>query len=114
MLWWVKRKRSVLCTWPEIASTGSPSAVAVTKPVAKFDAPGPEVVRTTPGFPVILPTPAAMKAAFCSCRVKTNLGVRGSLECSSNSNTRSILAPGIPKTNLTSWLIKLSTIAFAP
>ena len=66
MLWCVKRKRSVRCTCPAIAKTGSPSAVAVTRPVAKLEAPGPDVAITTPGFPVIRPTPAAMKAAFCS------------------------------------------------
>ncbi len=97
-----------------MANTGSPSAVAVSNPVARFPTPGPEVVSTTPGLPVIRPTPAAINAAFCSCLVIINLGFFARLECSSCSNNKSILAPGIPKIYGTSWLIKLSRIESDP
>ena len=64
--WWVRLSRSARGTAPAIATMGSPSVVAVTRPVARFDAPGPDVTRHTPGVPVSRPTAAAMKAAFCS------------------------------------------------
>ena len=53
-------------TDPIIATTGSPSVVAVTRPVVRFAAPGPDVAMQTPGMPVMRPTAAAMNAAFCS------------------------------------------------
>jgi predicted TIM-barrel fold metal-dependent hydrolase len=60
--------RSLSGTAPHSATTGSPSVLAVTRPVARLVVPGPEVTRTTPGVPVSRPTAAAMNAAFCSCR----------------------------------------------
>lgn len=36
ILWCVKRNKSFLLTWPPIANTGSPSEVAVNKPVVKL------------------------------------------------------------------------------
>src|SRR6516164_1045733 len=41
-------------------------------PVARLSAPGPRVDMQTPGFPVSRPCVAAMKAAACSCRVRTS------------------------------------------
>ena len=41
--WWVRLSRSARGTAPAVATMGSPSVVAVTRPVARFDAPGPEV-----------------------------------------------------------------------
>ena len=108
--WCERFNKSQRFTCPEMARTGSPSSVAVTSPVAKFDTPGPLVVITTPGLPVIRPIPCAIKAAFCSWRATINFGPLSS----SVSKTRSIFAPGIPKTYSTSWLIRLSTTRSAP
>ena len=85
-----------------MAKTGSPSAVAVTSPVARLDTPGPEVVKTTPGLPVKRPIPPAINEAFCSWRVTINFGAFGFTGWSNRSKSRSILAPGTPKTYLTS------------
>ena len=40
-----------LGTWPEIQTNGIESIKASVKPVTAFVAPGPEVTKTTPGFP---------------------------------------------------------------
>ena len=66
ILWWVCLSFIDRGTAPPRATTGSPSVVAVIRPVARFDTPGPEVAITTPGVPVSRPMQAAMKVAFCS------------------------------------------------
>ena len=108
--WWARLCKSPRLTWPLIARIGSPSSVAVTSPVARFDTPGPLVVITTPGSPVIRPIPCAIKDAFCSWRATISFGPLSSKV----SKTRSIFAPGIPKTYSTLWLMRLSTIKSAP
>src|SRR6516225_9068640 len=55
-------------TAPPIATTGSPSVVAVARPVTRLEQPGPDVTSTTPALPVMRPIPPAMNAAFFSCR----------------------------------------------
>src|SRR5215469_4966566 len=93
-----------------MATSGSPSELAVARPVTRFEQPGPEVTKTTPALPVIRPTPLAMKAAFCSCRQTTVL----IFESTSVSNTLSTFAPGIPKTYSTPCASKLFTNKSAP
>ena len=44
---------------------------AVANPVMALVAPGPEVTKTTPGFPVLLAYPSAAWTAPCSCLTKT-------------------------------------------
>ena len=46
-------------TCPEITMTGVESIKAVARPVIALVAPGPEVTRATPGFPVDLAYPSA-------------------------------------------------------
>jgi len=58
-------------TAPQSATTGSCSVLAVSRPVARFAVPGPEVTSTTPGVPVSRPIAPAMNAAFCSWRHTT-------------------------------------------
>ena len=58
---------------PVIRIIGIAPRSAYAAPVEKFSAPGPSVLRQTPGFPVNRPYVAAMNAAGCSCRVTTNL-----------------------------------------
>ena len=41
-------------TWPDITIIGIESINAVAIPVIALVAPGPEVTKTTPGFPVAL------------------------------------------------------------
>ena len=53
-----------------IQINGILSAKAVAIPVITLVAPGPEVTAHTPGLPVILASPLAAWAAFCSVRVK--------------------------------------------
>ena len=91
-------------------TTGSPSEVAVAKPVTRFEQPGPEVTSATPAFPVMRPMPLAMKAAFCSCRQTMVL----IFESASVSNTLSTFAPGMPKTYSTPWASRLFTNNSAP
>jgi hypothetical protein len=74
MDWCVRLSRSASGTAPHKATIGSPSVLAVTRPVARFAVPGPEVTSTTPGAPVIRPIAVAMNAAFCSCRHTTSCG----------------------------------------
>jgi hypothetical protein len=103
-------KRSSSGTSPPMASTGSPSEVAVARPVTRFVTPGPEVARQTPTLPVIRPMAWAMKAAFCSCRQSTS-----SIEESSRaSNTLSTLAPGMPNTCVTPCCSSSLTRTWAP
>src|ERR1700756_5006729 len=91
-------------------TTGSPSDVAVAKPVARFEQPGAEVTNATPDFPVIRPMPLAMNAAFCSCRQTMVL----IFESSSTSKTLSIFAPGMPKMYSTPCASRLLTSNSAP
>src|SRR5579871_6130566 len=91
-------------------TTGSPSDVAVAKPVTRLEQPGPEVTSATPAFPVMRPIPLAMKAAFCSCRQTMVL----IFESTSVSNTLSTFAPGMPKTYSTPWASRLFTNNSAP
>src|ERR1700758_193527 len=91
-------------------TTGSPSEVAVAKPVTRLEQPGPEVTSATPAFPVMRPIPLAMKAAFCSCRQTMVL----ILESKSVSNTLSTFAPGMPKTYSTPCASRLFTNNSAP
>src|SRR5215471_19333357 len=99
-----------MVTAPPIATTGSPSELAVAKPVTRLEQPGPEVTRATPALPVMRPIPPAMKAAFCSCRQTMVL----ILESTSVSNTLSIFAPGMPNTYSTPCASKLCTSNPAP
>ena len=39
-------------TWPVMHTIGTPSMLAVARPVMVFVAPGPDVTRHTPGLPV--------------------------------------------------------------
>ncbi len=97
-LWCVLFAICARFTLPAIATTGMFSSLAVTNPVTRLLVPGPDVTMQTPGLPVILPMAAAMKAAFCSWRVTTNL-ISGWSR--SALKTESIFAPGTPKTYLT-------------
>src|SRR5215831_14140756 len=97
-------------TAPPIATRGSPSVVAVARPVTRLEQPGPEVTSTTPALPVMRPIPPAMNAAFCSCRQTTVLIV----ESKSVSNTLSILAPGTPKMYSTPCASRVFTSNPAP
>ena len=54
-------------TCPDITIIGMESIKAVAIPVIAFVAPGPDVTRTTPGFPVALAYPSAACVAPCSC-----------------------------------------------
>src|SRR5215468_6645308 len=99
-----------MLTAPPIATTGSPSELAVAKPVTRFEQPGPEVTNATPALPVMRPIPPAMNAAFCSCRQTTVL----ILEFNNVSKTLSIFAPGMPKTYSTPCASKLFTSNPAP
>ena len=91
-------------------TTGSPSDVAVAKPVTRFEQPGPEVTNVTPAFPVMRPMPLAMNAAFCSCRQTIVL----IFESTSVSKTLSIFAPGMPKMYSTPCASRLFTNNSAP
>ena len=53
-----------------------PPSRANAAPVVRLVAPGPSVVRHTPGLPVRRPYVAAMNAAGCSCRVTTSSMLR--------------------------------------
>src|SRR5215472_989896 len=97
-------------TAPPIATTGSPSELAVAKPVTRFEQPGPEVTNATPALPVMRPIPPAMNAAFCSWRQTTVL----ILESNNVSKTLSIFAPGMPKTYSTPCASRLFTSNPAP
>src|SRR6516162_3378866 len=66
---------------------------AYAAPVARLSAPGPRVEMQTPGFPVSRPCVAAMKAAACSCRVRTS----SIFELRSDSTTSRFSSPGTPK-----------------
>src|ERR1700749_3429700 len=68
MLWCRSFSRIELGILPPIATTGSPSDVAVARPVTMFEQPGPDVTNTTPAFDVMRPIPDAMNAGFCSWR----------------------------------------------
>ena len=43
---------SLLWTWPVMATTGMESIMALTRPVVRLVAPGPEVAQQTPTRPV--------------------------------------------------------------
>ena len=53
-------------TLPVIATIGTLSIKAVAIPVIRLVAPGPDVARTTPTFPVALAYPSAACEAPCS------------------------------------------------
>lgn len=72
--WWVRLSRSRRGTAPQIAIIGYCSVLAVTRPVAMFVVPGPEVTTVAPGTPVSRPIAAAMNAAFYSWRHTTSCG----------------------------------------
>ena len=110
MLWCACFSRSAIGTAPPSATTGSPSVLAVARPVARLETPGPEVTSTTPALPVSRPSPPAMKVAFCSCRQTTSL----IFESTSASKTGSILAPGMPNMYSTPWASRLRTSRCAP
>ncbi|MNL45011.1 hypothetical protein D3C87_1676250 [compost metagenome] len=111
MLWWVCLRLSARFTAPPNATTASPSEVAVASPVIKLELPGPEVTNATPALPVKRPTAAAINAALASWRT-TTVSIDGA--SSSESNTRSILAPGIPNTCLTPCASRFFTTKSAP
>jgi hypothetical protein len=52
--------------WPVTITIGIAPSNAYAAPVVRFNAPGPSVVRQTPGLPVSRPCVAAMNAAACS------------------------------------------------
>jgi hypothetical protein len=102
--WCARLRCCVRDTAPQIATTGSPSVVAVSSPVARLAVPGPLVTSTTPGMPVSRPTAAAMKTAFCSVRHVISCGAPATpCTAASASKTGSILAPGTPNTHRTPW-----------
>ena len=108
--WWVRLIRSSKGTSPPIANTGSPSEVAVTRPVTRLVTPGPEVTTHTPTLPVSRPKAWAMKTAFCSWRQSTSsIG-----ESSRAMNRLSTFAPGMPNTWVTPWFSSILTSAWAP
>jgi len=99
-----------VATAPPRATTGSPSELAVARPVTRLETPGPEVAMAIPAVPVMRPMPPAMKAAFCSCR-QTTVSI---FESTSALKTASILAPGTPNTWVTPCASKALTIRSAP
>ena len=58
-------------TCPVKTTSGIESMCAVAIPVTVFVAPGPDVTRTTPGFPVARAYPSAIWVAPCSWRDRT-------------------------------------------
>ena len=110
ILWCTCLALSARFTAPPSATTGSPSLLAVAIPVIRLEQPGPEVTSATPAFPVMRPTAAAIKAALASWRT----GIMRIEESSSESNTLSIFAPGMPKTWRTPWASSWLTIRSAP
>jgi hypothetical protein len=57
-------------TWPVIATMGIESIMALAMPVTRLVAPGPEVARQTPTWPLRRAYPSAARAAACSCRTR--------------------------------------------
>src|SRR5712664_755872 len=60
IVWCTDLRRFSTATAPPNATSGSPSELAVAKPVTKLETPGPDVAIATPALPVIRPMPPAM------------------------------------------------------
>src|ERR1700688_2752317 len=59
IVWCTCFRRSSSFTAPPIATIASPSELAVARPVARLEQPGPDVTSATPALPVSRPTSAA-------------------------------------------------------
>src|SRR6516165_5730058 len=90
---------------PVIMIMGMAPRCAYAAPVARLSAPGPSVDMQTPGFPVSRPCVAAMKAAACSCRVRTS----SIFELRSDSTTSRFSSPGTPKIRSTPSFSRAAT-----
>ncbi len=62
---------SSLRTCPVIATSGTLSISASSRPVTRFVAPGPEVAQQTPTRPLVRAKPLAANAAAASWRTRT-------------------------------------------
>ena len=92
--WWDVRCIRSVPTCPVIAISGAPSEFASAVPVIRLVAPGPNVEKHTPAFPVSRPYISAMNAAPCSCRTT----MTRMLDFSSAFIISRFSSPGIPKT----------------
>ena len=87
-----------------IQTKGVESICASAIPVIKLVAPGPEVAKQTPTFPVALAYPWAACTAPCSCLAKTCFN---SSSTSYNASYTGIIAPpGYPNIKSTPSAIK--------
>src|SRR5262249_18793231 len=89
---WLAGKSSGICA--EMASSGSRPRYALAIGSIRFAAPGPSVVRTTPGWRRSLPYTAAASPALASCRIST----KSTPARRSSSISTSTSPPGSPKT----------------
>ena len=60
-----------MLTWPAMTTSGTPSIIAVARPVTVLVAPGPEVTMAQPTRPVARAYPSAMWMPPCSWRGST-------------------------------------------
>ena len=95
--WCVQYCSRELSTWPEIASSGTRSRVALATPLSSAVDPGPRVDRHVPIPPVRIAAPSAMNAALASLTAAMIAGPP-SRAASMKSTTDS---PGYPNTRVT-------------